>query len=88
MKSKILGKIKHFLRSEEGHVGLKTPLVLGVASGSLLAAQAVLSPSAHASSECSSDSDCGTGKACERVCHGMLYEDTCYGTWVKKCVGS
>lgn len=88
MNVKILGKIKHFLRSEEGRVGLKTPLALGVASGSLLVAQAVLSPSAYSSGDCSADSDCGTGKACERVCRGMLYRDTCYGTWVYECVDS
>ena len=88
MKSKILCKIKCFLKSEEGRVGLKIPLALGVASGSLLVAQAVLSPSAYSSYECSSDSDCGIGKACEYVCEGMVINGKCYGSWVKKCVGS
>ena len=88
MNAKIRDRIKHFLKFEGGRVGLKTPLVLGVASGSLLVAQAVFSPSAHSSNECSTDSDCDTGEACESVCEGMLYNDICYGTWIEKCVGS
>ena len=88
MNAKIRDRIKHFLKFEGGRVGLKTPLALGVASGSLLVAQAVFSPSTYSSNECYSDSDCDTGKACERVCNGMLINGICYGTWVKKCVGS
>ena len=88
MNAKIRGRIKHFLKSEGGRVSLKTPLALGVASGSLLVAQSVFSPSAHSSDECSIDSDCDTGEACERVCKGMESNGICYGTWVKKCVGS
>ena len=88
MNAKIRGRIKYFLKSEGGRVSLKTPLALGVASGSLLVAQAVLFPSVYSSNECYSDSDCDTGKACERVCKGMLVNGMCYGTWEKKCVGS
>lgn len=88
MNTKIRNKIKHFLISEEGRVGLKTPMALGLASGSLLAAQAVFSPSAYSSHECYSDDDCDTGKACETVCEGMLHQGVCYGTWVNKCVDS
>ena len=88
MNAKIRDRIKHFLKFEGGRVGLKTPLALGVASGSLLVTQAVLSPSAHSSPECSSDADCDTGKACEYVCSGISVGNMCYGTWVQKCVGS
>ncbi len=88
MNAKILDRIKHFLTSEGGRIGLKTPLALGVASGSLLVAQSVFSPSAHSSDECSTDSDCDTGKACEHVCKGILVNSICYGTWIQKCVGS
>ena len=88
MNAKIRGRIKYFLKSEGGRVGLKTPLALGVASGSLLVAQAVLSPSAYSSNECYSDAHCDPGKACERVCNGMLVNGMCYGTWVRKCVDS
>ena len=88
MNAKIRDRIKHFLKSERGRVGLKTPLALGVASGSLLAAQAVLSPSAYSSNECYSDAHCAPGESCESVCNGMLVNGMCYGTWVRKCVGS
>ena len=88
MNAKIRDRIKHFLKFEGGRVGLKTPLALGVAGGSLLAAQAVLSPSAHSSDECYSDAHCAPGKSYESVCNGTLYEDTCDGNWVYRCVGS
>jgi len=88
MNAKIRDRIKHFLTSKAGRVGLKTPLALGIAGGSLLAAQVVLSPSAHSSDECSTDSDCNTGEACEPVCNGTLYENTCDGNWVSRCVDS
>ena len=88
MNAKIRDRIKHFLKFEGGRVGLKTPLALGIAGGSLLVAQAVLSPSSYSSHECSTDSDCDTGEACEYVCKGMLVNGICYGTWVDRCVGS
>ena len=80
MKAKILGRIKCFLKSEEGRVGLKTPLALGVASGSLLVAQAMLSPSSYASNECYSNDHCDPGEVCESVWNGQR--------WVYKCVSS
>lgn len=88
MNAKIRDRIKHFLTSKGGRVGLKTPLVLGVAGGSLLVTQAVLSPSAYSSYECSTDSDCDSGEACELVCDGMMVNCVCHGTWVDRCVGS
>ena len=80
MKAKILGRIKCFLKSEAGRVGLKTPLVLGVVSGSLLVAQAVLSPSAYSSHECYSNDHCSAGEVCKAVWNGE--------SWVYKCVSS
>ena len=88
MNAKIRDRIKHFLKFEGGRVGLKTSLALGVVSGSLLAIQAVLSPAAYSSHECYGDSDCDTGKACERICNGLLANGICYGTWTRKCIGS
>jgi len=87
MNAKIFGRINHFLKSEEGRVGLKTPMVLGIASGSLLLVQSVLSPSAYAD-ECYSDVDCGSGETCESVCNGSWNGGTCDGSWIRKCVGS
>ena len=48
MKNNIRGKISEFLKSEDGHVGAKSPLALGVASASLLLAQMMVTPSAQA----------------------------------------
>ena len=42
MKNNLRGKIREFLASEDGKVGIKAPLTLGIASGSLLLAQMVL----------------------------------------------
>ena len=52
MKNNIRGKISQFLKSEDGHVGVKSPLALGVASASLLLAQMMVTPSAQAHLEC------------------------------------
>ena len=37
MKANLRGKIREFLASEEGKVGIKSPLSLGVVGGSFLA---------------------------------------------------
>ena len=47
-KNNIRSKISQFLKSEEGRVGVKSPLALGVASASVLLAQAMVTPSAQA----------------------------------------
>ena len=64
MKANLRGKIREFLASEEGKVGVKAPLTLSIASGSLLLAQMVLTLPADAGIGCTSDSDCGEGKSC------------------------
>ena len=48
MKNNLRGKIREFLASEDGKVGIKAPLTLGIASGSLLLAQMVLPSPADA----------------------------------------
>ena len=89
MNAKIFDKINHFLKSEEGRVGLKTPMVLGIAGGSLLLVQSVLSPSAYAEGhECYEDYHCDPGESCVLECNGSLNEGTCEGTWVNTCVKS
>ena len=62
MKNTVRSKISDFLKSEEGHVGVKSPLALGAASASLLLAQAIVTPSAHAHWECYSNDDCPEGE--------------------------
>ena len=42
MKKNLRGKIREFVQSEEGKVGVKSPLALGVAAGSMLLAHAII----------------------------------------------
>ncbi len=59
MKTNLRGKIREFVQSEEGKVGVKSPLTLGVAAGSILLAQAIVgTPQAEAFRECWVDDDC------------------------------
>ena len=62
MKTNLRGKIREFVQSEEGKVGIKSPLALGVATGGILLAQAIIgAPDADA---CQEDWECGAGKKC------------------------
>ena len=59
-------KVRDFLNSEEGRVGVKSPLALGVATGGLMFAHAIVATSpatADGFDTCSSDADCGPGKS-------------------------
>ena len=65
MKTNLRGKIRDFIQSEEGKVGIKSPLTLGVATGSVLLAQTVIGPSAEAvAGDCKDDVDCPPGYFC------------------------
>lgn len=59
-------KVRDFLNSEEGRVGVKSPLVLGVAAGGLMLAHAMTAPDADAWKQCTTDSQCNqeAGEAC------------------------
>ena len=63
MKSNLRDKFRDFLASEEGQVGVKAPLAVGVATGSVLLAQAMLPASTqahgnHACPPCPGDQVC------------------------------
>ncbi|MCE2416489.1 hypothetical protein J4G07_21120 [Candidatus Poribacteria bacterium] len=58
MKKNLRGKIREFVQSEEGKVGIKSPLTLGVAAGSLLLAQAVVGTPRAEAWECMVDAHC------------------------------
>ena len=64
MKTNLRDKFRDFLASEEGHVGAKAPLALGVATGSLLLVQAMLPASTQAHMECQHDGHCDPGEVC------------------------
>ena len=76
MKKETRGRVKRFLTSESGRVGIRAPLALGIASGTLLLSQAVHTPSAKADLECWDDSDCGSGGVCNFRCDEYS-EGTC-----------
>ena len=64
MKSNLRGKFRDFLASEEGRVGTKAPLAVGIAGASLLLAQAMLPTDAQAHITCKGDNDCDAGEVC------------------------
>lgn len=85
MKYNIRSKISDFLKSEEGRVGAKSPLAFGVASASLLLAQAMVAPPSQAHVECSSKSGCPEGEYCADRCDGTWKRGTCMGTLHRHC---
>ena len=85
MKKNIRSKISDFLKSEDGRVGVKAPLTLGVASASVLLAQAVVTPPVQAHMECDpSSDDCGEGAICVVWCDEWDL-GTCTGEWHSQC---
>ena len=64
MKKDFRDKIRAFIASEEGRVGVKGPLTLGVATGSVLLAQAIVgTPNAEAG-PCWHDDHCDGDQKC------------------------
>ncbi|MDE0017258.1 MAG: hypothetical protein OXU51_13825 [Candidatus Poribacteria bacterium] len=72
MKKNIRSKISSFLKSEEGRVSAKAPLALGIATGSVLLAQTMVSSPAQAAEEewdfsnvtCIWNWECEDGEVC------------------------
>ena len=86
MKNNIRSKISEFLKSEDGRVGAKSPLTLGVASASLLLAQAMVTPSAQAHMECyPGGGHCEDDEFCMLWCEGTWNLGTCMGTLHSHC---
>lgn len=83
MKKNIRGKVKQFLTSETGQVGIRAPLVLAIASGTLLLSQMVHTPSAEGGFGCWSDSDCSDGESCNFTCEE--YSDGTCKIWHSQC---
>ena len=83
-KNNIRSKISEFLKSEDGRVGAKSPLALGVAGASVLLAQAMVTPSAQADMECF-PGDCEEGEFCVVWCDGTWFLGACMGTMHSQC---
>lgn len=78
MKKNLRGKIREFVQSEEGKVGMKSPLTLGVATGGLLLAQVIIgTPRAEAFNDCWTKDDCHIA---DHDCHNAIPELSIKGT--------
>lgn len=85
MKRNLRHKIRDFLASEEGRVGVKAPLALGVAAGGLMLAQAfVATPNAEA---CVDNADCGDKGKCVWKCFDWVWVDWGEGFWTCRLEG-
>ncbi len=65
MKNNLRGKIREFVQSEEGKVGVKSPLALGMATGSVLLAQAIIGPTQAMA--CMDNNGCAGDEECVGV---------------------
>lgn len=79
MKNNLRGKIREFVQSEEGKVGVKSPLTIGVATASLLVAQAIVGTTPALA--CLGTTDCADGFVCDNFEEECEY-DTCAAEWV------
>ena len=81
----VRSRISEFLKSEDGRVGIKSPLALGVASASVLLAQAVVTPPRSGTFTCTPDGDdCGESAYCAVWCDEWDL-GTCIGEWHSQC---
>ena len=81
----VRSRISEFLKSEDGRVGVKSPLALGVASASVLLAQAVVTPPAQAHLTCTpGGDDCKEGEYCMIWCDEWSV-GSCIGEWHSQC---
>ena len=80
MKKNLRGKIREYIASEEGKVGVKSPLTLGVAAGSLLLAHAIVgTPKAEAQwCDAMAEKPCPPGQDC--VAPFVLVDNVVQGT--------
>ena len=68
MKKNLRGKIREFVHSEEGKVGIKSPLTLGAAVGSVLLAQAIIGAPRAEAWMCNFDHECASGNCSHGTC--------------------
>ena len=91
MKKNLRGKIREYIQSEEGKVGVKTPLTLGVAAGGLLLAHAIVGPSVGTSHDdpgmCRDPKEIGFDECPgEHVCTGPFYFDAAQDHHIGTCI--
>ncbi len=80
MKKNLRGKIREYIQSEEGKVGVKSPLTLGVAAGGLLLAHAIVGTPQAEAGWCEQGKDqCPKFYTCKGpwIWDGMKHMGTC-----------
>ena len=80
MKKNLRGKIREYIQSEEGKVGAKSPLTLGVAAGGLLLAHAIVGTPKAEAGWCQHDDDCPPGRDCKGP--WILIDNELWGTCI------
>ncbi len=78
MFNQLRDRIIEFINSEEGKVGVKTSLSLGLVGGGLLLMQTMFPSAAKAGYECYNDADCDD----DEICH--FWQDE-YDDWHSEC---
>ena len=71
----IKSQIRDFLASEDGRVGVKAPLAVGIAAGGLLLAQAMVTTPEAVAQGCTVNADCPGAQQCVERCEW----DPCWG---------
>ena len=79
MKKNLRGKIREYIASEDGKVGVKSPLTLGVAAGGLLLAHAIVGTPKAEAGWCVHNGECSAGYTCQGpwVCINGVETGTC-----------
>lgn len=86
MFNRLCGKITEFINSEEGKVGVKTSLSLGLVGGGLLLMQTVFPSVAKADFKCWTNDDCAEDEICKFFCKKV--SGVCTGNWYSECVSA
>lgn len=84
MKKETYSKVKRFLTSEAGQVGVRAPLALGIVGGAFLLSQTEYTEANGSSGSCLSNADCDPGEECKGFCV-YWHKGTCR-VWDYKCV--
>ena len=80
MKKNLRGKIREYIASEDGKVGVKLPLTLGVAAGGLLLAHAIVGTPQAEAGWCVEQEECSGSYICDGP--WILID----GTWTGTCI--
>lgn len=86
MYKRLRDKVTEFINSEEGKVGVKTSLSLGLVGGGLLLMQTMFPSTAKANFACLNNSECADDEVCEFWCEKV--SGVCEGDWHSECVSA